>query len=96
MATNSFRRENGILNPISNGFMSVIVYGMIFVSLMIAFNGPITFETLFIPAFFIYTVVRVCEYLIVKKKNSTPSWLAMGAFGLAVLTASGMTMFLLN
>ncbi|MBN8235593.1 hypothetical protein JF544_10065 [Halobacillus kuroshimensis] len=96
MATNSFQKASGVLNPITHGFMSVLVYGMIFVSLMVAFNGPITFETLFMPAFFIYVVVRVSEYLTVKKMNRTPSWLAIGAFGIAVLTASGMTMLLLS
>ena len=32
--------------PISHGFMSLLVYGMLFVALIIVFNGPITFDTL--------------------------------------------------
>ena len=67
--------------PISHGFMSLLVYGMLFVALMIVFNGPITFDTLIMPAAFIYVAVRALEYVTIKKTNNVPRWLVLGSFG---------------
>ena len=86
--------QKGILGSISHGFMSLLVYGMIFVALMIALDGPITFETLVMPAALIYVVVRVTEYITIKKMNNVPRWLVLGSFGVAVLTAIVMTLLL--
>lgn len=87
--------RKGIFNPISNGFMALLVYGMIFTALMIAFNGPINFETLVMPAVLVYLVVRTTEYITIKKTNSVPRWLVLGSFGVAVLTAICETLLLI-
>lgn len=87
--------QKGILNPISHGFMSLLVYGMLFIAFMIAFNGPITFDTLLMPAAFIYGIVRAIEYVTIKKTNTVPRWLVLGSFGIAVVTAIGMTFWLI-
>ncbi|MBM7553267.1 hypothetical protein [Thalassobacillus pellis] len=88
-------KPKGILNPISHGLMSLLVYGMIFVALMLAFNGPITIETLVMPAVFIYIAVRLTEYITIKKTNSVPRWLVLGSFSLSILTAAIMTILLI-
>jgi len=87
--------QRGIFDSISHGFMSLLVYGMLFIALMIAFNGPITFDTLIMPAAFIYVVVRAIEYVTIKKTNNVPRWLVLGSFGIAVLTAIGMTYWII-
>ncbi|MTH54962.1 hypothetical protein GKZ89_16285 [Bacillus mangrovi] len=74
--------------------MSMFVYGMLFTALMIAFDGPITFETLFVPGILLYAVVRLTEYAAMKKTKTPPRWLVLGSFGIAVSAAVGMTIWL--
>ncbi|AVK86590.1 hypothetical protein C3943_25495 [Lysinibacillus sp. B2A1] len=68
---------------------------MLFIALMSVFNDPITFDTLIIPAPFIYVVVRAIEYVTIKKTNNVPRWLVLGYFGIAVLKAIGMTYWII-
>ena len=83
---------SGILGSLSNGFYIVLVYGMLFVSLMLVTGKEITINVLTIPALLLFLVVRAAEYFVTSGgKKDTPQWIKVGAFVVAVLTAIGMT-----
>ncbi len=43
----------------------------------------------------LYVVVRAIEYVTIKKTNNVPRWLVLGSYGIAVLTAIGMTYWII-
>ncbi|ANU09503.1 hypothetical protein A1A1_11992 [Planococcus antarcticus DSM 14505] len=99
MSTISTKKTNlnnsGVLGTMSNGFYAAIIYGMLFVSLMLATGKEITVDGLAIPALLIYLVVKVTEYFTTKnKKTATSQWVVVGSFILSVATAIVMTVIL--
>jgi len=96
MTTNKKKlNETGVLGPLSNGFYVALVYGMLFVSLMLVTDKELTINVLAIPALVLFLVVRVTEYFATKGgKKDTPQWTIVGASIIAALTAIGMTFIL--
>ncbi|MCD5322195.1 hypothetical protein [Pontibacillus sp. HN14] len=79
---------NGVLNPRSTGFNMAIIYGLLFVPLMLVMDKEITVDLLAIPALLLYVLVQLIESFITKGKKATvPQWLIVGSFVVSVLTA---------
>ena len=74
----------------SNGIMAVAVYVMLFVALMIAFNGTITRDTLVVPAVAFIVVISIMQF-VVKGNSRFPRWLVLGSFITSTVTAVVMT-----
>lgn len=74
----------------SNGIMAAAVYAMLFVALMIAFNGTITRDTLVVPAVVLLVAISVVQF-IVKGNSRFPRWLVLGSFITSTITAIIMT-----
>lgn len=79
-----------IHGPFSNGFMAAAVYAMIFVALMLAFEGTITRDTVVLPAVALLVVISLVQY-IVKGNSRYPRWLVIGSFITSIATAIVMT-----
>lgn len=79
-----------IYGSFSNGIMAASVYAMLFVALMIAFDGTITRDSLILPAAFLLVGISVVQW-IVKGNSRFPRWLVLGSFVMSVLVAVGMT-----
>jgi|GEM_PF-1039839 len=96
MTTNKKKlNETGVLGPLSNGFYVALVYGMLFVSLMLVTGKELTINVLAIPALVLFLVVRFTENFVTgSEKKDMPQWIIVGAFVMAVLTAIGMTVIL--
>lgn len=87
--------ETGVLEPLSNGFYVALVYGMLFVSLMLVTGKELTINVLTIPALLLFLVVKATEYFVSKgRKKGTPQWIIVGSFVITVLTAIGMKVIL--
>lgn len=93
MTTNKKKlNETGVLGQWSNGFYVALVYGMLFVSLMLVTDKELTINVLTIPALVLFLVVSVTEYFVTRdEKKDMPQWIIVVAFVMAVLTAIGMT-----
>lgn len=74
----------------SNGIMAAVVYAMLFVALMVAFNGTITRDTLVLPAVALLMVISIVQF-IVKGNSRFPRWLVLGSFTISTITAVIMT-----
>ncbi|MBM7578222.1 hypothetical protein [Jeotgalibacillus terrae] len=86
---------NGVLGPISKGFDAAIMYGLLFVSLMLVTGKEITTESLAMPALLLFLVVNGADYAAAKKNGkSTPQWIVVGSFVLAAGAAVAMTVLL--
>ncbi|EZH64357.1 hypothetical protein DH09_01200 (plasmid) [Bacillaceae bacterium JMAK1] len=81
------KTKQGVLGPTSHAFMSVLVYGMLFVALMVATGGSITLDNLLLPIVGIYAVVGITEYLTMKRVDKAPQWLVIGSFGVGITMA---------
>ncbi|EZH65680.1 hypothetical protein DH09_12550 [Bacillaceae bacterium JMAK1] len=71
--------------------MSVLIYGMLFVTLMVATGGSITLDNLLLPIVAIYAAVSIIEFLIKRRREKTPQWLVVGSFGIGAIMAIIMT-----
>lgn len=81
------KAKDGVLGPKSHAFMSVLVYGMLFVALMVATGGSITLDNLLLPIVGIYAVVGVVEFITMKRVEKAPQWLVNGSFGVGITMA---------
>ncbi|MFT9817765.1 hypothetical protein [Lysinibacillus sp. NPDC056185] len=87
--------ESGVLGPLSNGFYVALVYGMLFVSLILVTGKELTINVLAIPALVLFLVVRVTEYFVTRvEKKDIPQWIIVGRFVISALTAIVMTFIL--
>jgi len=58
--------ESEVLGPLSNRFDVALVYGMLFVSLMLVTGKELTINVLAIPALILFLVVRGTEYFVTR------------------------------
>lgn len=84
--------NSGVLGPLSNGFFAAIMYGILFVPLMLISNKEISTDALAIPALILFLVINLIDFLSTnRKKKATPQWVVVGSFIVSVGTAVVMT-----
>lgn len=89
------KSRDGVLGPRSNGFNMAIIYGLLFVPLMVVMDEDITVDSLGIPALLLFLLVNGIELFIAKVRNkAVPQWMIVGSFVVTVLTAVFMAMVL--
>lgn len=85
----SEQREN-LYGVFSNGIMGAGVYAILFVALMIVFEGNLTRDVIVMPAVILFTIISMIQF-IVKGNARFPRWLVLGSFTASVITAIIMT-----
>ncbi|WP_052361401.1 hypothetical protein [Geomicrobium sp. JCM 19038] len=90
------KTREGVFGPRSHAFLSVLIYGMLFVTLMVATGGSITLDNLLLPIVAIYASVRIIEFIVKRRQEKTPQWLVVGSFGIGAIMAVMMTILSLS
>lgn len=85
--------ELGVFRWFSNGITAAFGYAILFVALMLAFNGTITRDGITLPAVAILLVISLIQYL-VKGDSKHPRWLVLGSFVVPIVVAVAMTVIL--
>ena len=85
--------DMGAFKWFSNGTTAAFGYAILFVPLMLAFNGTITSDGIALPAVAILLVISLIQYL-VKGDSKNPRWLVLGSFVVPVVAAVVMTIIL--
>ncbi|MFB4162248.1 hypothetical protein ACE1TI_00115 [Alteribacillus sp. JSM 102045] len=83
--------KSGVLHPISTGAKMAFVYAMLFVALMLFTGGTITVDGLGLPAFVLFLIISLVEYIVTRNGKPLPQWLIIGAVLLSMATAVIMT-----
>ncbi|WP_298785527.1 hypothetical protein [uncultured Marinococcus sp.] len=83
-----------VLNPASPGAKAALIYGMLFVALMLAAEKTITADNLGLPAVALFLAVNVCNYIERKSRKHFQQVIVVGSFLLAVASALCMTLWM--
>lgn len=83
-------QKEKIYGSFSNGVMAAVVYAILFVTLMVVFEGTITRDTLVLPAVALLIVISLVQF-IVKGNSRFPRWLVLGSFITSTVVAVVMT-----
>lgn len=89
------KNNSGVLGPISNGFYAAIIYGILFVPLMLVADKEITVDALGIPALVLFLIINLIEFFMTKgRKKASSQWVILGSFIVSIGTAIVMTVVL--
>lgn len=83
-------QKEKIYGSFSNGVMAAVVYAILFVALMVVFEGTITRDTLVMPAVALLVGISLVQF-IVKGNSRFPRWLVLGSFTTSTVVAIVMT-----
>ncbi|WP_018922687.1 hypothetical protein [Salsuginibacillus kocurii] len=92
MPENKQALENaGVLGPFSISAKMTFVYVLLFVALMLLFDGVITVNGVGLPAVGLFLILSAAKSIISLKTDRVPQWFILSSFALTVVTAVAMT-----
>lgn len=94
LAAKDKAEKKGVLKPASPGAKTALIYGMLFVALMLAAEKTITTDNLDLPAVALFLVVNGCDYIERKSHKHFQQVIVVGSFLLAVASALCMTLWI--
>ncbi|WP_022794800.1 hypothetical protein [Marinococcus halotolerans] len=94
LAAKEKEEKKTVLKPASPGAKTALIYGMLFVALMLVTGKTITTDNLGLPAVALFLVVNVCDYIERKSRKHFQQVIVVGSFLLAVASAVCMTFWI--